>query len=115
MSERVERDRQGSRAEQSEPGDEVFEGGDSGTEVSVVCLFIPDGDMGFRAAVSHGTPVVAGGDSGRTGGSIGGDDLASVEDCDRAARSDAVFDRCGHGRPVGHRQDEGAAGLIRHG
>ena len=115
VSERVEGDRQCSRAEQGEPGDEALKGTDPGAEMSVVCLFVPDRDVGFRTAVSHGALVVPGGDSGGTGRSIGGDHPARVEDRDRTARSDIVFDRCGHRRPVGHGEYEGAAGLIRHG
>ena len=83
--------------------------------MSVVRLFVPDCDMGFRTAISHGAFVVACGDSGGTGRSIGGDDLACVEDRDRAARGDVVFDRGGHRRPVGHGEHEGAVRLIRHG
>lgn len=106
MLERVERDRECPRAEQSEPCHEVLERPDSCGEVLVVHVFVPGHHVGFGTAESDCTLVVTQGNSCGAGRCIGCDHLARVENRHRCAGAELVFGCGGHSRPVGNRQNE---------
>src|SRR5699024_12448451 len=90
VSEGVEWDRQRSRTEQGEPGDEVLESSDSGAEVPIVRVLVPDHDLGLRAPEPDGSLVVSDGDAGRTRGGIGGDDPSPMPPRERPASPPAA-------------------------
>src|SRR5699024_11676741 len=61
VSEGVERDRQPSRTEQGEPGDEGLESSDPGAEVPIVRVLVPDHDLGLRAPEPDGSLALSAG------------------------------------------------------
>src|SRR5699024_71035 len=108
VSEGAEWARQRARTEQGEPGDEGLESSDAGAQVPIVRVLVPDHDLGLRAPEPDGSLAVPDGGPGRTRGGLRGDDPYPVENRNGRAPADSVFRRGGHGRPVGHREDEGA-------
>ena len=111
VPEGIEGDRERSRCEQREAGDELFECAHPAGEVTIVDVFVPRQHLSLGAAVVRRPLVAADGDARGSSRCVGGDDATRVEDGDRGSRAELVFGGGCHGRPVGDGEDEDASAV----